>query len=86
MFKHGARKVALNGLRPLGCIPREIATYGTNGSNSSCVDTINEAVQLFNPKVRALVDDLNANLADAKFIFLNIYAIASEASSLGKLN
>ncbi|TXG51576.1 hypothetical protein EZV62_024100 [Acer yangbiense] len=51
-----------------------ITMYGTNGS--SCVDFINNAVQLFNAKLVSLVDDFNNNLRDAKFIYINSYQIA----------
>ncbi|XP_059638725.1 GDSL esterase/lipase At1g29670-like [Cornus florida] len=82
LYKYGARKVALMGLGPIGCTPNEIARYGKNGS--SCVEDINNSVQLFNSKLISLVDNLNTNLTDAKFIYVNYYAIASsDVSSLG---
>ena len=83
MYKLGARKVALFGLGQIGCAPFEISRYGTNGS--SCVHFINNAVQLFNNRLKSLVDDLNNSLSGAKFIYVNVFGMASgDASSVGK--
>ncbi|CBI18440.3 unnamed protein product, partial [Vitis vinifera] len=77
---YGARKIALFGLAQLGCAPSVVASNGaTNGS--ACVDYINDAVQLFNNRLKELVGELNRNLTDAKFIYVNVYEIASEATS-----
>ncbi|RVX03805.1 GDSL esterase/lipase [Vitis vinifera] len=77
---YGARKVALFGLAQLGCAPSVVASKGaTNGS--ACVDYINDAVQIFNNRLKELVNELNRNLTDAKFIYVNVYEIASEATS-----
>lgn len=75
MYSYGARKVALFGIGPIGCTPANIATYDTNGS--LCVDFINKAVQEFNTRLKTLVDNLNHNLQDAKFIYVNVYGISS---------
>ncbi|XP_006436372.2 GDSL esterase/lipase At1g29660 [Citrus clementina] len=75
LYSYGARKVALFGIGPIGCTPANIATYDTNGS--LCVDFINKAVQEFNTRLKTLVDNLNHNLQDAKFIYVNVYGISS---------
>ncbi|GAY67949.1 hypothetical protein CUMW_260400 [Citrus unshiu] len=75
LYSYGARKVALFGIGPIGCTPGNIATYDTNGS--LCVDFINKAVQEFNIRLKTLVDNLNHNLQDAKFIYVNVYGISS---------
>ncbi|XP_044485325.1 GDSL esterase/lipase At5g45670-like [Mangifera indica] len=79
LYELGARKIAVFGLGLIGCTPGSVAMYGTNGS--SCVDSINIAVQLFNAKLLSLVDDLNKQFPDAKFIFVNISGISSTAPS-----
>ncbi|CAL2252087.1 unnamed protein product [Prunus armeniaca] len=73
--KYGARKVALVGLGLIGCTPNAISTFGTNGS--ACVDKLNTAAQMFNQKLVSLVDQLNANLRDAKFIYVNSFGMGS---------
>lgn len=61
--------MAIFGLGLVGCTPAEVSIYGANASG--CVDKINEAVALFNQRIKPLVDDLNRNLADAMFIYIN---------------
>lgn len=73
---YGARKVALVGLGQVGCTPYSIST-GTNGS--ACVDKMNDAVQFFNEKLKSLVDQLNTNLTDAKFIYVNTYGMSGSS-------
>ncbi|KAL6335565.1 hypothetical protein AAG906_030695 [Vitis piasezkii] len=80
LYRLGARKVALDGLGLLGCTPKELATYGTNGS--SCVQFINDEVQFFNDKLRLLVDELNSNLTNANFIYVNTSGILSTDPAL----
>jgi len=71
----GARKVAVFDVGPIGCTPAEIATFGTNGS--ACVDFINGYVALFNARLKPLVDQLNYDLTNAKFIYINTTHITS---------
>ncbi|KAL0395279.1 UNVERIFIED_CONTAM: GDSL esterase/lipase [Sesamum latifolium] len=67
LYSFGARKVAVNGLSGVGCLPEELAR-GTNGS--LCVDALNDAVVLFNHKLQALVQSLNNHLPDAQFVYV----------------
>jgi phospholipase/lecithinase/hemolysin len=75
LYGFGARKVALIGVGLVGCTPYEMAKFGTNGT--ACVDIVNNAVQLFNERLVSLVDDLNKNLTDAKFTYLDSFGSAS---------
>ncbi|XP_015576672.2 GDSL esterase/lipase At1g29670-like [Ricinus communis] len=76
LYNSGARKVALTGIGPIGCTPGAVNSYDTNGS--LCVDSMNQAANFFNNRLQLLVDELNSNLTDAKFIYLNTYGIVSE--------
>ncbi|KAL9386245.1 hypothetical protein Peur_019369 [Populus x canadensis] len=78
LYDLGARKVAVAGLIQNGCSPNALATYGANGS--SCVEVINNAVQIFNSKLIPLVTNLNANLPGAKFTYINFYQIDAEST------
>ncbi|KAL6197329.1 hypothetical protein ACLB2K_032938 [Fragaria x ananassa] len=81
LYEYGAKKVVLGGLGLIGCTPAAIASYGTNGS---CYEELNYAAQLFNQQLVSLVDQLNSNLTDAKFIYINNYGIGSvNTTSLG---
>ena len=66
----GARKIVVFGLGPIGCTPTEIARFGTNGK--PCVDSINDVINLFNVRLKPLVNDLNNKFSDAKFTFINV--------------
>jgi hypothetical protein len=44
---------------------------GSGTKGSACVDTINNAVGLFNDGLKTLVAQLNKNLIDATFTFIN---------------
>ncbi|KAK6235863.1 hypothetical protein SCA6_011200 [Theobroma cacao] len=69
LYGHGARKFALYGIGLIGCTPYAISVYGTNGS--PCVDKLNTNATLFNERLMPLVKELNTNLTDAKFTYLN---------------
>lgn len=76
LYDYGARKVAVMGVGQVGCSPSELARYSANGA--TCIDNINSAIQIFNNKVRSLVSDLNSNLADAKFTYIDGYGIFAD--------
>lgn len=76
LYGYGARKLALFGLGLIGCAPAELASFGPS-PGSNCVDTINDAVRLFNTGLVSLIDDLNKNFSDAKFTYINFYEIGS---------
>ncbi|XP_058101000.1 GDSL esterase/lipase At1g29670-like [Magnolia sinica] len=85
LYNYGARKVAVIGVGQVGCSPSELAMFSPNGT--TCVTRINNAIELFNDKVQALVDNFNNNLAGAKFTYVNVYGIFDDilkrASSYG---
>ncbi|XP_010272684.2 PREDICTED: GDSL esterase/lipase At5g45670-like [Nelumbo nucifera] len=73
LYDYGARKVAVIGVGQIGCSPNELAQNSPNGV--TCVGRINSANQIFNEKLKALVDDLNSNLDGAHFTYINAYGI-----------
>ncbi|XP_055829604.1 GDSL esterase/lipase At1g29670-like [Solanum dulcamara] len=82
LYGDGARKIALFGLPQIGCIPQELQKHNTR----KCVDSTNEAIQLFNEKLKSLVTDLNTNFPQAKFTYINMYSISSIMGTLSFLN
>jgi phospholipase/lecithinase/hemolysin len=72
LYNNGARKVALMGVGQIGCSPNELAQHSPDGT--TCVSQINGAVDLFNQKLVALVDQFNA-LPGAHFTYINFYGI-----------
>lgn len=71
LYDNGARKFGIYAVGLIGCTPNAIETYGTNGSASGCVEKLNNASTLFNNRLMPLVQQLNRNLTDAKFTYLN---------------
>ncbi|KAL3616981.1 hypothetical protein CASFOL_039375 [Castilleja foliolosa] len=69
LYNSGARKIAIFGLGLLGCVPQELANFPTNGS--ACVDFINNGIKPFNNRLTPLIDNLNMDLPDAQFTFIN---------------
>lgn len=63
----------LIGVGQIGCSPNALAQNSADGT--TCVDRINVACQLFNNKLKSLVDQLNNNLADGRFIYVDAYGI-----------
>ncbi|KAK4399293.1 GDSL esterase/lipase [Sesamum angolense] len=59
LYNYGARKFALIGVGQIGCSPNALAQNSPDGS--TCVQRINGANQIFNNKLRALVDEFNSN-------------------------
>ncbi|KAI4332313.1 hypothetical protein L6164_017235 [Bauhinia variegata] len=70
---YGARKFALSGVANLGCRPYQIRLHRAKG----CVESINDAVQLFNEGLRPLVDRFNKEYPSSKFKYVNYTAIQS---------
>ena len=73
------RKVVLYGLGQLGSIPAVLSLCGI--ISSACEDSLNKVVQLFNDRLISLVADLNKNLWQAKFIFINTTSMDLEYTS-----
>ncbi|KAL8228059.1 hypothetical protein R6Q57_015643 [Mikania cordata] len=75
LYDLGARKIAVFGLGRLGCTPFVRARYDTNGA--PCVESINNAVKLFNDRIQPLVDDYNRNYPGASFTYINMTSIST---------
>lgn len=73
LYNYGARKFALIGVGQIGCSPNALAQNSPDGS--TCVSRINNANQIFNNKVRSLVQEFNGNTPDARFTYINAYGI-----------
>nr|XP_043625228.1 GDSL esterase/lipase At1g29670-like [Erigeron canadensis] len=80
LYNLGARKVAVFGLSLIGCTPTEIARFGTEGQ--PCVQRINDAVELFNNKLKPAIDEINTNFQDARFTFINMTSISTPEGGL----
>ncbi|XP_047965059.1 GDSL esterase/lipase At1g29670-like [Salvia hispanica] len=76
LYNYGARKIAVYGLAPLGCIPKNLYKIVSNGS--ICNNTINEIVQPFNNRLKPLIDSLNADLHGSHFTMINFTSLITQ--------
>ncbi|KAJ4982112.1 hypothetical protein NE237_032949 [Protea cynaroides] len=74
LYSYGARKVAIVGVGPVGYSPYAISECKRR-KGWTCVVELNKGTQLFNDKVKGLVDSFNKNLPAARFTYLNAYEI-----------
>ncbi|KAF5738288.1 GDSL esterase/lipase [Tripterygium wilfordii] len=73
IYNYGARKFVLFGVGQIGCSPSQLAQNSPDGR--TCVKRVNDANQIFNNKLRSLVDQFNNQFTDAKFIYINSFGI-----------
>lgn len=71
--------MVLFGIGQIGCSPNELAQNSEDGT--TCVERINSANQIFNNKLKTVVDQLNNQLPDARFIYINSYGIFQDIIS-----
>ncbi|KAL8170679.1 hypothetical protein V2J09_022483 [Rumex salicifolius] len=79
LYGLGARKIAFSLLTEIGCALGEIAAFNA----TSCVDSVNNATAIFNSKLAPLIVELNQQLPDAKFTYINATAIET-STIIGK--
>ncbi|KAK6938486.1 GDSL lipase/esterase [Dillenia turbinata] len=71
VYSLGGRKFVLLGIIPLGCIPAVLRSQPTG----QCSQIRNHAAQLFNDRLRQLVDIARFQLPGSLFVFVNSYQI-----------
>ncbi|XP_057764183.1 GDSL esterase/lipase At1g29670-like [Salvia miltiorrhiza] len=81
LYKDGARKVAVSEVGELGCMPVVIGAYGSPNS-SSCVETSNAIVQIFNQHLKILIDNLNRDYPKAKFVYTRFIALSASTGNI----
>ncbi|XP_041995942.1 GDSL esterase/lipase At1g29670-like [Salvia splendens] len=81
LYGNGARKVAVSELGELGCMPVVIGAYGSANS-SSCVETSNDVVQIFNQDLKLLVNNLNFDYPKAKFVYTRFTALSAKSGDI----
>lgn len=73
LYNYGARKFVLLGIGQIGCSPNALAQNSPDGR--TCVARINNANQIFNSRLKGLVNQFNGNTPDAKFIYIDAYGV-----------
>ncbi|XP_042492118.1 GDSL esterase/lipase At1g06990-like, partial [Macadamia integrifolia] len=79
LYNMGARKIAISGLPPIGCLPFQ-RLLGAGASlltlqlpRYDCVDQQNQDSQAYNAKLQDLIGTWKAELPGAKLAYANIY-------------
>ncbi|AQK76111.1 GDSL esterase/lipase LTL1 [Zea mays] len=74
----GARRVLVQGVGPIGCVPAELALHSADGA---CDPELQRAAEMYNPRLMALLADLNARLGaggDPVFVGVNTHRIHND--------
>jgi hypothetical protein len=74
----GARRVLVQGVGPIGCVPAELALHSADGA---CDPELQRAAEMYNPRLMALLADLNARLgggSDPVFVGVNTHRIHND--------
>jgi len=71
--------MVLFGIGQIGCSPNELARNSPDGK--TCVERINIANQMFNARLKALTDQFNSQMPDARVIYINSYGIFQDIIS-----
>ncbi|XP_021840873.2 GDSL esterase/lipase At1g54790 [Spinacia oleracea] len=84
LYDEGARFFWIHNTGPLGCLPQNIAKFGTDQSKLDalgCVTAHNQAAQLFNLQLHALSRKLQGQYTDANVTYVDIFTIKSNLLS-----
>ncbi|XVF25378.1 hypothetical protein REPUB_Repub13aG0207700 [Reevesia pubescens] len=75
LYNLDARKFAVSGTPPVGCIPfeRERDLFG-----AKCVSSLNDHAKLYNRRLKSLLQDLTTKLPGSTFVYINNYAILED--------
>ncbi|KAK4481400.1 hypothetical protein RD792_012290 [Penstemon davidsonii] len=71
LYKLGARRIAVFGLPPLGCLPSQRTLKG--GAERECVEIYNQVADLFNKKLSIELNSINSQFPDARVKYIDIY-------------
>lgn len=76
LYKLGARRLAVFGAPPIGCVPSQRTLAG--GIVRGCAGQFNEVAQLFNSKLSAELDRLHSKLANSRVVYIDVYSPLSD--------
>ncbi|KAL4637164.1 hypothetical protein ACB092_03G060700 [Castanea dentata] len=78
LYDQGARNFWVHNTGPLGCLPQNVAKFGTDPSQLDelgCVSQHNQASKLFNLQLHALCRKLQGQFSDANVTYVDIFTI-----------
>jgi phospholipase/lecithinase/hemolysin len=72
LYDLGARRVLVQGVGPIGCVPAELALHSLDGT---CDPELQRAAEMYNPRLMELLQDLNARHGAQVFVGVNMKRI-----------
>ncbi|KAM3752765.1 hypothetical protein ACB098_03G043800 [Castanea mollissima] len=78
LYEQGARNFWIHNTGPLGCLPQNVAIFGTDKSKLDeygCVSQHNQGAKAFNKQLLALSKKLEGKYSDANFAYVDIFTI-----------
>lgn len=76
MYNKGARKFSISSLGPLGCIPSQLNMK--KSVNGACIESLQQLSMNFNAALKSMTEQLNAELPDATFVYVNSFGIVMD--------
>lgn len=71
IYTEGARRLAVIGLPPFGCLPSQITIHNVMGN--TCIDEYNDVAVSFNQKIVLLLETLKPRFPGLTMIYIDIY-------------
>ncbi|KAF8690018.1 hypothetical protein HU200_041659 [Digitaria exilis] len=68
LYELGARRVLVQGVGPIGCVPAELALHSLDGS---CDMELQRAAEMYNPRLMSLLSELNGRYGNGVFVGVN---------------
>ncbi|KAK8629994.1 hypothetical protein V6N13_078808 [Hibiscus sabdariffa] len=75
LYHLDARKIVVSGVSKVGCFPFEVDTHLWV---HDCVASLNKMAQLYNSKLKSLLEDLTKSLTGSMFVYVDNYAIMED--------
>ena len=72
LYSLGARRIAVFGAPPIGCLPSQRTLAG--GLNRMCEDSRNQAAQVYNTRLSSKLDTFGNTLPQSKIVYIDIYS------------
>ncbi|NP_001307425.1 GDSL esterase/lipase At5g33370 [Zea mays] len=69
LYDLGARRVLVQGVGPIGCVPAELALHSLDGT---CDAELQRAAEMYNPRLMALLEELNARHGGGDPVFVGV--------------
>lgn len=78
LYGEGGRRFWIHNTGPLGCLPQKLSTVHhtpKDVDSNGCISSYNTAAKLFNGALLHLTQEMRAEMKDATFVYVDIYAI-----------